>query len=32
MKVVTKGPDKALEISEITTDFIDNQETNDIKA
>ena len=32
MKVVTKGPDKALEIPEITTNFVDNWETNDTKA
>ena len=32
MKAVTEGPDKALEIPEITTNFVDNWETNDTKA
>ena len=32
MKAVTEGPDKAPEIPEITTDFVDKWETNDAKA
>ena len=32
MKVVTEGPDKVLEIPEITANFVDNWETNDAKA
>ena len=32
IKVVTEGLDKAPEIPEITTNFVDNWETNDIKA
>ena len=32
IKVVTEGLNKAPEIPEITTNFVDNWETNDIKA
>ena len=32
MKVVTEGPDKAPEIPEITTNFVDNWEINNTKA
>ena len=32
IKAVTEGPDKVPEIPEITTNFVDNQETNNTKA